>query len=498
MSAEGLGARLLGEVKEESLAELLSSLHNLHNPHPTTQLSIPALDRLLTVFQHPSPCHQHDQQQQQQQEIWSSPQRHAPHNLPTTVPKLPKSSLSPTIEITSPTSCSGKTHLLYLITTLLTLPPGTSYGGQGGAVVVLDTDGRFDVKRLREVMRYHILSNISNDSANEKGRDIEAEIEKVTLEALTHVHIFRPQSSTSLLATVQHLPTYLLTPPTSFRSGTGSRQEQSHQSHRRVLRAVMLDSASAFYWQDLAAAEEDQATATTSKLSQTTHYRTLIKSLREIQTRFACTIIATTWGLQPNFPPHHHEYQQHQSHHSSSNSPPSFRPHLPPVWTSFMTLRLIVQRTKTPRFGPGVSIQEVGISPAPAPASVPAPVPESSVRQQDQGAGQEQREHRIGANGFAWRAMLGVDAAPSPPVVIATTNPAPAPLPHQLPAAAATGSGDALNRHTVVSAGRFQGWINTYDRDEWTPGVWEGLRDREGGMKGSFGFWVRREGCGME
>jgi hypothetical protein len=70
--------------------------------------------------------------------------------------------------------------------------------------------------------------------------------EKSTINsALRHVHIFRPQSQTSLLATLDSLPSYFL-------------QNKSNPSLHRPLAFIALDSLPAFHWQQRAEIETKQ------------------------------------------------------------------------------------------------------------------------------------------------------------------------------------------------------------------------------------------------
>src|SRR4030095_12875097 len=82
----------------------------------------------------------------------------------------------------------------------------------------------------------------STSLINEERGEEDLQLHSMLHECLRHVHVFRPQSSQALLATIQSLETYLL---------DGS----DHISGLRPLRAIVLDSATAFYWQDRREAE---------------------------------------------------------------------------------------------------------------------------------------------------------------------------------------------------------------------------------------------------
>ncbi|KAI9712232.1 MAG: hypothetical protein M1812_006967 [Candelaria pacifica] len=396
MSAEDLGRRLLGEVKEESLSELLSSLRTLRDPQPSSQLNIPALDQLLSIFQAPVPITQIEAPAP-----WSSPQ-HSSHRPVITKKHALKSAV---IEITGRSSCSGKTQLLYYITALSVLPAvfqGHALYGKEGAVIVLDTDGRFDVSRLRQVMWHYVRQQQGTryQSANPSS---DVDVDALLTAALHHIHIFRPQSSASLLATIETLPNYLLSATT-------------HISQNRCLQTLLLDSASAFFWQDRMADDQLEALAAnegTNKGSETKAFvqtwQALVRALRYVQSTFGCTIIATNWGLFTNTPPQQQQY-------TSQVTIPSIRPHLPPVWTSFCTLRIVVQREKVRQFVPEMSFME-------------------AVAENDR-------------------------------------------------------------RLEAVRQAGFSGWVDGWDSEGWSTEIRQRLRTVQG--RGSFWFWVRDEGVGIE
>jgi hypothetical protein len=244
------------------------------------------------------------------------------------------------IEIIGTSTCSGKTHLLYYIAALSVLPSsfeGQNLRGRGAAVVIFDTDGRFDVRRLRQVMKHHVDQCLHGQQEQTQLEEagVSDKVEKLLHSALFHAHIFRPQSSASWLSTLQSLSKYLL-------------QSQDHFSSGRALSAVLLDSVSAFFWQDRqneAAYQYDAPSLSDSTSTFNQIYSSLVKELRDIQSRFDCTIVATNWGLIPLQP-------------TRPNAPPSFRPHLPLAWTNFCTLRLIIERDSVAKFGPVMSAEE--------------------------------------------------------------------------------------------------------------------------------------------
>lgn len=119
--------------------------------------------------------------------------------------------------------------MIYLLTATAILP--ASLGGKESCVAILDTDITFSVPRLVQQLRIALPPDSPPSTI---------------ATALSHVHIFRPQSLASLHATLQSLPEYF------FRG--------SHPSTDRPLSFIALDSPTAFHWQTKAA-EEDRVFA---------------------------------------------------------------------------------------------------------------------------------------------------------------------------------------------------------------------------------------------
>lgn len=314
--------------------KLLFSLRDLQRP-ATQALDIPPLDKLIQTSSRP----------------------------------CIRPSRSPVIELSSEPGGGGKTHLLYLAIAITILPPiklrarenQQSYQTRNAAcAVVFDADGNFDVCRLAQIMRHLLIKsparspNSSNVQAgNEQSNEdqaIETEsalVESTVLNALRHVHIFRPQTLDSLIATVQSLPDYLF-------------DFSQHQSSSRALELICIDSITAFYWQEKmaeeiakwdAGSEEDQAT--TPRPERQSGYALLAHELRGAQKQFDCPIIATSWGLKPVAGP-----QAQQRAGLGSRLQPSFTPLLPPAWQNFISLRLGVGRAPVKKFAAGMSLEQ--------------------------------------------------------------------------------------------------------------------------------------------
>lgn len=219
-----------------------------------------------------------------------------------------------------------KTHLLYTLIASNILP--AQLHGRESCVVVFDLDSTFDVVRLVQQLRLHL-----RESA--KDTDESPAIET----ALQHIHIFRPQSLASLIATVQHLPAYLL--------------HSSHPSLDRPLGLIALDSASAFYWQSRAAEEDHSFRNTTGSSSPTqaepepASYAQLATALMTAAKVFNAPVILTSWSLHA--PP----AQQH-----GQGPVRSLRPSLPAPLSALTSTRFIVQRIPVRRFPAHISVRE--------------------------------------------------------------------------------------------------------------------------------------------
>ena len=240
------------------------------------------------------------------------------------------------VEIAGATACSGKTQLLYHLVSLSLLPPkihDVALGGKSHAVVLFDLSSRFSVLRLNDLMYSHVSSNYSTSA----GALPDQEISSLILDSLIHLHIFRPQSSSSLLAALGSLSAYLLAQP------------PNHLSANRPLGLLAINELSAFLWQDRLDGDEDASFSMTNAGERANsgvflyRYRAVVSSLRHIQQSFSCTIVATNWGLAPV---------------SSMTGQPALRPHLPSVWNNFCTVKLVVERDRISKFGPGMSVEE--------------------------------------------------------------------------------------------------------------------------------------------
>jgi DNA-repair protein XRCC2 len=202
-------------------------------------------------------------------------------------------------------------------------------GGKEACIVIIDTDGRFSVSRLAA----QIQLLLRKDQLSElEGNWIDETIREEIVSALKYVHIFRPQSLASTIATIDSLPTYLF-------------DQTRHYSFDHEIALIALDSASAFYWQDRSETEDDAflaKTTTSTTAGQTSAYFQLATALKSATKTFDCPAIFTSWYLGP---------QQRQGDGAIQRS---FRPQIPPLQAN---LRLVVHRLLVRKFPPGLSLE---------------------------------------------------------------------------------------------------------------------------------------------
>ncbi|KAJ5626261.1 hypothetical protein N7510_002570 [Penicillium lagena] len=372
--AANLGASALADVHQESLDQILHELVSI-SPDQQQPLGVPVLDSLLEVFtSRPSRVSAGAQGQSGQASDASLPgdrgmllqavnETRTPIQLPpvhgdsNSEARVSRGTKRPDtiLEISSSLSAAGKSHLLYYLTALAILPStygDLPIGGRDAAVVFIDTDGRFDADRLRTVARELVRQRVPLDADN---RLLPEDLEMLLVSSIQHVHVFRPQSSSSLLATICALDTYLF-------------DLSRHRSASRSLQMIAIDSVTAFFWQDRLR-EEASRTETIGRPQKEIDslreskqlfylsdlYVELAKELKQLQGRFGCAIVytATIPGGRPaNANDASGPFEQHTSRR------PSLRPALPAPWGTFPALRLIVYRSQVRPFPPGINTQD--------------------------------------------------------------------------------------------------------------------------------------------
>lgn len=260
----------------------------------------------------------------------------------------------PTIEISSLGPGQGKTQLLYFMIAASILPDvdtetGVNLNGQNSAVVVFDTDGRFNISRLAQVIQFYVSIQRTSQHQDSGGQDSYSAQEIIANEndsalihkCLEHVHMFTPGSFESLLATLTSLEEYL----SDF---------EKHFSAPRPLSAIFLDSVNAFYWQERRKTEDakipthqesnDASSSYTGTTSLPNSYALLRQNLNDLAWKYSCPVIVTNRSNGRNI-----RLQSHEA---------TIAPDLPMPWPAFPTLRLYVRRVPVDKFPPMHSMQE--------------------------------------------------------------------------------------------------------------------------------------------
>ncbi|KAI9058858.1 hypothetical protein FKP32DRAFT_1680546 [Trametes sanguinea] len=281
MSESGLSAAaLLAEIRSESLQSLLSSVRSETSPPGLTH--IPALDTHLASV-----------------------------NKTLPIPREWPLNRGDVLEIQGP-AASGKTHLVYHMLATCLLPQrhlDIEFGGWGAAAILIDTDGKFSIRRLHELLMSHLKSFLGDDDP----MDSSTSIEDLATEYLQHIHVFRPTSSTQLAITLLNL-------------------QQYHANNSRLqdkeIGLLAIDSMSTFYWRDRYALEqlrdaaENQSPRGSIPPNPMFH---VLKALAKFRVSHRPVILMTNWGLNPLAKP-------------SANGepgPPFYRQHLHPFPAPF-------------------------------------------------------------------------------------------------------------------------------------------------------------------
>lgn len=237
------------------------------------------------------------------------------------------------IDITGTRPGSGKTHLLYYIVTIAVLPrsyDGVNINGKETALVVIDCEDRFNVQRLAQIIASHI------SSAESRRHLKESDIDHIVRTSLDHVHLYRPQSIHSAIATIPNISSYLLS-------------RLAHKSGSRPLGSIILDGAGSFLWKSRADEEisrfsDEQTKRDRPIVDANGLYADLIQRLKTFALQFGCPVLTTSWS--------------HLSL-SAETGNVTTRSMMPPSWNSFAKLRLEVRRVPIRPFPPMMSLEEI-------------------------------------------------------------------------------------------------------------------------------------------
>lgn len=146
-------------------------------------------------------------------------------------------------------------------------------GGWQSSVVVLDCDARWKLSRLHGILITRL--NMACGEENTPFIDISA----VALESLSRLHIFRPQSSIQLAATLENLPKYHM-----------------EKMPEEDIRFLFVDSISSFHWIDKWQLEPSASKAPSFRLNPQKH---ILRCLQSFKLSHAPIIVLANWGLYP-------------------------------------------------------------------------------------------------------------------------------------------------------------------------------------------------------
>lgn len=310
----------------------------LHDPTSSCRLGIPQIDNLLDLFSGSKSIPPQQQiRQSESSDMFDRPENdnNVHHMVPVKAP--------PIIEITSPGSNDGKSQLLYYITAISILPASIGeihIGGRDAAVVILDTESRFLVPRLVQIMHHIISTKLSTIEPSDPNSRT-AETDSLIQESLKHVQIYTPQSLSSLITTITQLPTTLF--------------HHSNISKDKHLAAILLDSPSSFFWQEKAAQETallppdtdtdtDVPPTAAGKAKRQNAYAHLASAIKQTSASLRAPVIYSTWNLST---PAQGQRQEM-----------AIRPSLLPPWQGLPCLRLVVARRGIRKFPIGMTGEE--------------------------------------------------------------------------------------------------------------------------------------------
>ena len=268
-------------------------------------------------------------------------------------------SVVPIIEIKAAGPAEGRTQLLYLIAAnmLLGIPPSLDGSRKSdltnlkcrGHVVWIDCSCRFDIHRLHNLMLYQASQHLETPLAEN--------LRPTTDTALSNLHVFRPNTSAELLATVRGLDTYF--------------QGLQYQAGGDLaVQGVILGDLTSFYWEDRQR-EEDERAGASSRLVAAEHrdpdltnaasgvipeahepkrkmpfalvpyHSSLAMSLLRICSLFSCPLLLSAISFHPIVP------TQHVSTSSASFLHPTLRSLLPAPWLRHINIEVIVRKERS-------------------------------------------------------------------------------------------------------------------------------------------------------
>lgn len=179
------------------------------------------------------------------------------------------------IEIQGPPA-SGKTHVVYHLVATCVLPAShrsVKLHGWDKAAIVFDTDGSFDVCRLKQIISHRLEKLIGFE-----------EIPPVIEQCFSRIALIRVPSTLQLAVSIANSPSYLARLFPDLELGI-----------------LVVDCLSTFYWPDRFAAEapvDDPTHADHPVLNN--RFRNVVIALQTIRSSLCPVIVLTNWGLTPS------------------------------------------------------------------------------------------------------------------------------------------------------------------------------------------------------
>ena len=196
-------------------------------------------------------------------------------------------------------------------------------------MIWIDNENRFSIRRLYRVLSTLAAEELGHGASKDQGAS------DIAAACLRNLHVFRPQSSDALLATVEGLMQYLLNP-------------NANSSFGHTIETILIENVSAFFWEDRYEKERQtyplpSGAAVLELFDLAQRWKTLVTHLWQIQSTFGCVVAVSNTCLFSA---------------SILDSEPALRTNVPTLWSNFVTLELIVAKNPPMRFRSGLSAEE--------------------------------------------------------------------------------------------------------------------------------------------
>ena len=198
---------------------------------------------------------------------------------------------------------SGKTHLVYSLLATCVLPRNyrsLTLPGWEKAAVIYDTEGTFDMCRFNDVLNTRVSKALEAFERTELPGSLEDCVETIVQRCSAKLFISRPSSTIELATSIFHLPDL---------------HAEHHDFRHNEVALVVVDSLSAFYWEDRFAMEQLRGQPSNSRNIPNPLHRVL-HALHHVKKKINPIMVLTNWGLNT-------------LHQPSSTSPsPFYKQHL--------------------------------------------------------------------------------------------------------------------------------------------------------------------------